>query len=80
MDPEALKRRYGKALVFRGGGVDTQQTLPFGSPGEVDDEVRRRIEVFGAGGGLVFNAIYNIQASTPGENLRAMLSAVPPSA
>ena len=76
MDPEAVKRRYGKALVFRGGGVDTQQTLPFGSPGEVC----RRIEVFGAGGGLVFNAIYNIQASTPGENLRAMLSAVPPSA
>jgi len=76
MDPEMLKRRFGDRLVFWGGGVDTQKTLPFGTPREVYDEVRRRIEIFNDGGGFVFNAIHNIQAGTPLENLLAMLEAI----
>jgi len=76
MDPEILKERFGDRITFWGGGVDTQHTLPFGSPDEVKREVRKRIEIFSKGGGYVFNSIHNIQAQTPIENLLAMFEAV----
>jgi Uroporphyrinogen decarboxylase (URO-D) len=76
MDPRVLKRDYGDKLVFWGGGVDTQKTLPFGKPQEVRDEVRERIEIFGPGGGFVFCTIHNIQANTPFENVLAMFEVV----
>ena len=72
MDPAMLKAKYGDKLVFWGGGVDTQQTLPFGTPEEVRQEVKGRLDVFSRGGGFVFNTIHNIVAKTPIENLRAM--------
>jgi len=67
-----LKQRYGSHLVFWGGGVDTQKTLPFGTPQQVRDEVRERIETFAPGGGFVFCSIHNLQAGTPLPNLLAM--------
>jgi hypothetical protein len=76
MAAAALKQKYGGRLVFWGGGADTQQTLPFGSPEQVADEVRGRCETFSEGGGFVFNAIHNIQAGTPVENVAAMIGAV----
>jgi len=76
MDPVTLKKRYGSRLVFWGGGVDTQRTLPFGTPAEVREEVLRRCEVFAPGGGFVFNAIHNVQARTPVANIVAMVEAV----
>lgn len=76
MDPEVLKERYGGRLVFWGGGVDTQRTLPFGTPDDVRREVRTRLEIFGRGGGFVFNPIHNVQANTPVENLVAMFETV----
>lgn len=76
MEPEHLKAKYGDRLVFWGGGVDTQQTLPFGTPAEVREQVLRRCEVFAPGGGFVFNAIHNIQAGTPVANIAAMFDAV----
>ncbi|MBS1875007.1 MAG: methyltransferase [Acidobacteria bacterium] len=76
MDPETLKQTYGRDIVFWGGGVDTQQTLPFGTPAEVREQVLRRCELFAEGGGFVFNAIHNIQAATPVDNIVAMIDAV----
>ena len=76
MDPAELKSEFGDRLVFWGGGVDTQRTLPFGTPDQVRREVRERIRVFGRGGGFVFNTIHNIQAGVPVENLIAMLETV----
>jgi hypothetical protein len=76
MDPLTLKREYGNVVVFWGGGVDTQKTLPFGTPLEVRDEVLRRCDVFAPGGGFVFNTVHNIQARTPVENIVAMLEAL----
>ena len=76
MDPRQLKKNYGSRLVFWGGGVDTQHTLPFGAPGDVRREVRERIEVFSEGGGFVFNAIHNIVAGTPIENVSAMFETI----
>jgi uroporphyrinogen-III decarboxylase len=71
-----LKSQYGDQLVFWGGGVDTQKTLPFGTPQEVRDQVRERIEIFAPGGGFVFSTIHNVQANTPVENLLAMFEVV----
>jgi hypothetical protein len=76
MEPDRLKDRYGKDLVFWGGGVDTQKTLPFGNPEQVRGEVLRRCEIFGRDGGFVFNSIHNIQARTPVENIVAMIDGV----
>jgi len=76
MDPKRLKAEFGDRLVFWGGGVDTQKTLPFGTPDEVRDQVRERIDIFAPGGGFVFNTIHNIQAQTPVENLIAMFETV----
>jgi uroporphyrinogen-III decarboxylase len=76
MDPQTLKKEFGKDLVFWGGGVDTQKTLPFGTPDEVYRQVRQRIEIFAPDGGFVFNAIHNIQSNVPTENILAIFRAI----
>ncbi|MCC6488981.1 MAG: methyltransferase [Candidatus Hydrogenedentes bacterium] len=76
MEPTVLKERYGDRLVFWGGGVDTQRTLPFGTPDEVREQTRERCEVFAQNGGFVFNTVHNIQARTPVENLMAMFDTI----
>ncbi len=76
MDPQTLKDRFGDRIVFWGGGVDTQKTLPFGTPNDVRDEVRKRCEIFNRGGGFIFNTIHNVQASTPTENIGALIDAI----
>jgi uroporphyrinogen-III decarboxylase len=76
MDPASLKARYGDRLVFWGGGVDTQRTLPFGTPVEVYEEVCERIRTFSQGGGYVFSAVHNIQDNVPAENMLAMFQAL----
>jgi uroporphyrinogen-III decarboxylase len=76
MSAKGLKEEFGKDLVFWGGGVDTQKTLPFGTPEEVYKEVRERIDIFNEGGGYVFNTIHNILSNVPAENILAMFRAV----
>jgi len=75
MDAAALKAEFGADLVFWGGGVDTQKTLMFGTPAAVREEVLRRCEVLGRGGGFVFNAVHNIQGNVPVANVAAMFAA-----
>jgi hypothetical protein len=76
MDPRHLKDTYGGRITFWGGGVDTQKTLPFGTPAQVREEVLRRCEIFSRAGGFVFNGIHNLQAKTPVANIVAMIDAV----
>ena len=76
MDPVQLKADFGARIVFWGGGVDTQHTLPFGTPAAVRAEVTDRLRVFSPGGGFVFNTIHNIQARTPVANIVAMADAI----
>ncbi len=76
MDPSHLKKAYGDRIVFWGGGIDTQRTLPFGSPEECRRQAIERCRVFSPGGGFVFNAIHNVQALTPVANVIAMLEGV----
>jgi uroporphyrinogen decarboxylase len=72
MDPAILKREFGREIVFWGGGCDSQSILPFGTPQEVADEVKRRIDALAPGGGFVFGPIHNIQAGVPLDNVVTM--------
>jgi len=76
MDTKALKKDFGDCITFWGGAVDTQQTLPRGTPEQVKDEVKRRIEDLAPSGGFVFSAVHNIQADVPPANIEAMLEAL----
>ncbi|MGC9348376.1 MAG: uroporphyrinogen decarboxylase family protein [Anaerolineae bacterium] len=73
MDPARLKREFGQDLCLWGGGADTQQVLPRGTPEEVAEHVRARVEVLAPGGGFVFQQVHNIMADVPPENIVAML-------
>jgi hypothetical protein len=76
MEPENLKKEFGRDIVFWGGGIDTQKTLMFGSAEDVRKEVARRCDIFGKRGGFVFNAVHNIQANVPLNNVIAMFEAL----
>jgi len=75
MEPERLKKEFGKYITFWGGGCNTQDVLPNKTPTEVKEDVKRRIEIFSKGGGFVFNQIHNILADVKPENVIAMLEA-----
>ncbi len=76
MDARHLKLTYGKDLVFWGGGIDTQKTLPYSTPEKVREEVLRLCDIFAKDGGFVFNTVHNIQANVPVENIVAMVDAI----
>jgi len=76
MEPVKLKENYGKDIVFWGGGVDTQYTLPFGTEKEVEEQVIKHCEIFSRNGGFVFNTVHNIQANVPVRNIVAMLRGI----
>ncbi len=76
MDPVLLKKRYGRDIVFWGGGIDTQITLPFSTPDKIREEVLRLCDIFARDGGFVFNTVHNIQGNVPVENLVAMIDAI----
>jgi len=76
MDAIELKNKYGKRLIFWGGGVDTQKILPFGSPKDVKKEVEKRLRDFSKDGGFIFNTIHNIQPNTPIENIAIMVETI----
>lgn len=69
MDSGELKREFGRVITFWGGGCDPQNVLPYGTPNDVREEVKRRINDFASGGGFVFAPVHNIQANVPPENI-----------
>ena len=76
MEPERLKKEFGKDLTFWGGGCNTQSILNQATPKQVKDHVRRNIEVFSKGGGFVFTTVHNIMPDVPPQNIVAMYEAV----
>jgi len=75
MDAAKLKREFGKDLAFWGGGVDTQNVLPRGTPAQVRANVTERIRELSPGGGFVFATVHNVQDDVSAENLAAMIEA-----
>jgi uroporphyrinogen decarboxylase len=76
MNAAELKREFGKDLTFWGGGCDTQQILPKGTPEQVRAHVREQVKIMAPGGGFVFQQVHNIMANVPPENIIAMFDAV----
>ena len=76
MDPRKIKDKYGKHIIFWGGGVDTQKMLSFGTPEQVKEQVIRNCRIFNENGGFVFNTVHNIQANVPVANIAAMFEAI----
>ena len=74
-DLPSLKKRHGKNIVFC-GGIDTHRILPFGSPEEVRQEVKRVINILGPGGGCMIGPVHTVMNDVPPENVLAMVDAV----
>lgn len=75
MEPDGLKQDFGKQLAFH-GGIDLQQTLPFGTPEEVKAEVKRYIQALAPGGGYIVAPAHNVQNDVPPVNLVAIRDAI----
>ena len=71
MDTRKFKKEFGKDLTIWGGSCDNQVIMPFGTPQQVRDETRRRIEDLAPGGGFIFAPIHVIQNGVPPENIMA---------
>jgi uroporphyrinogen decarboxylase len=75
MESRGLKRDFGKQMVFWGGGCDTRNVLPNGTPDEVRKHVQEQVSIFNVDGGFVFQQVHNILADVPPENIVAMVEA-----
>ena len=74
MDPELLKKEFGKDLIFF-GGICVQELIPYSTPQKIKEEVRRRVDILGKGGGYIIAPAHNIQDDTPVENIIAFFEA-----
>jgi len=75
MDLHELKEEFAGKLTLWGGGCDTRDILPKGSPSEVAAHVRENVQLLNQGGGFVFQQVHNIMANVPPENIAAMFRA-----
>lgn len=75
MDPYAIKKQYGDQLSFY-GGVSIQKLLPYGTPQQVADEVKRLINEVGRNGGYIIAPSHDMPGDIPLENLLAFIEAV----
>lgn len=76
MDLKILKQKYGKDITFWGGGCDTRDVLPNGTPQELREHVLRNLDIMFRDGGFVFQQVHNIMANVPPQNIVAMFRAV----
>lgn len=74
MEARELKAEYGKRLAFH-GGISIQRTLPFGTPEDVRNEVKDRVEALAPGGGYILCTAHNVQIDTPLDNVEELLRA-----
>ena len=72
MDPEQIKREFGKKVTIWGGACSTQTTLTHGSIEEIIAEAKEMIKVYAPGGGFVFSQIHNIQAGISPQKILAL--------
>ncbi len=60
MDDRRIKKDFGKSISFW-GGINVQKTIPFGTPKDVVEEVKDRMDIFGQDGGFIISSSHNIQ-------------------
>ena len=73
-DPRAIKKRFGKQLAFY-SNLRNQTVLPYGSPEQVREDVRQKIQTLAPGGGYIASGGHNIQADVKPENILALFDA-----
>jgi uroporphyrinogen decarboxylase len=71
-----LKTEFGRELTFWGGGCDTRDVLPNGTPEQVSQYVKKQVEILKTDGGFVFQQVHNILSNVPPENIVSMFDAV----
>jgi uroporphyrinogen decarboxylase len=76
MDIATLKKEFGKDLTFWGGGIDIQQVLPFASLSQIEDEVKKTLDIMAPGGGYVFVASHNIQADVTPDRIHKLYESI----
>jgi uroporphyrinogen decarboxylase len=74
MDSTYLKDNFGEKLSFH-GGIDIQRVMPYGTPEDVENEVKRRIAIYAPGGGYILCGAHDILDDVPPENVVAMYKA-----
>lgn len=74
MDPKELAAQFGGKLCFH-GSIDTQGTLPFGTPEDVRNEVKQRVETFLPYGGFTIGPSQHLMTDIPAKNIAAMYDA-----
>lgn len=74
LDLRAIKQEFGDKICFH-GGISIQRTMPYGTPGDIRNEVGERVDVLAPGGGYIFCTAHDIQADTPIENIEALFDA-----
>lgn len=73
-DTRALKEQFGGQICFH-GGIDIQQVMRNATPEQLYDEVERRINDLGVGGGYILAPCHNINTDIPLENVFAVFDA-----
>ncbi|MGD8499950.1 MAG: uroporphyrinogen decarboxylase family protein [Phycisphaerales bacterium] len=76
MSAAELKAEFGSELTFWGGGCDTRDILPNGTPEQIAEHVKQQVKILSSDGGFVFQQVHNILANVPPENVAAMFDAV----
>ncbi len=75
MDIATVKQEFGGRLTFY-GGISTAGALAFGTPGDVEDDVRRTVDILGRGGGYVIAPAQGITSEVSTENIEALRRAL----
>ncbi|MBC8545646.1 hypothetical protein H8711_01670 [Clostridiaceae bacterium NSJ-31] len=74
MNPAEFKKRFGSKVTMY-GTLDVQQVMPFGSPEDVRNEVKKLIHDCAPGGGYILSPAHHIQSDTSVENIEAFYQA-----
>ncbi len=74
MDPQFLKATYGDRLSFH-GCISTAGPLSKGTPEEVEQDVKEKLEILMPKGGYALSPTHQIQDNSPIENVLAMYAA-----
>jgi uroporphyrinogen decarboxylase len=75
MDVVRLKNEVGKDICFWAGGIDMQQVLPFASCKEIEEDVRRTLDIMAPGGGYVFAPTHNLRPDVTSDRIHAAYEA-----